>query len=42
MPGAIFLFHVGAASTDYAGLQRVIDGLRAKGYGFTTAGGVIT
>ena len=37
VPGAIFLMHVGGASTDYAGLQRVIDGLRQKGYGFDSA-----
>lgn len=36
-PGAIFLFHVGAASTDHAALQQILDGLRARGYGFATA-----
>jgi len=35
-PGAIVLFHVGAASADHAALQAVIDGLRAQGYGFAT------
>ena len=34
-PGAILIFHVGAASQDANALQRVIDGLRAQGYGFT-------
>ncbi len=33
-PGAIYIFHVGAASQDAAALQRVIDGLRAAGYSF--------
>ena len=37
LPGAIYLFHVGAASTDHAALQQIIDGLRAAGYGFATA-----
>ena len=32
--GAIYIFHVGSASQDAAALQRVIDGLRATGYGF--------
>ncbi|HVV37477.1 MAG TPA: polysaccharide deacetylase family protein [Acidimicrobiales bacterium] len=41
VPGAIFLLHVGGASSDYSGLQRMIDGLRAKGYSFATAAGVI-
>ena len=41
-PGAIFLMHVGGASTDYAGLQRVIDGLRQKGYGFATAAALVS
>jgi peptidoglycan/xylan/chitin deacetylase (PgdA/CDA1 family) len=41
VPGAIYLFHVGAASADHAGLQRVIDGLRARGYGFVTASGLV-
>ena len=36
VPGAIYLFHVGAASTDHAALPAVIDGLRARGFGFTT------
>jgi peptidoglycan/xylan/chitin deacetylase (PgdA/CDA1 family) len=40
VPGAIYLMHVGAASTDHAALQRVIDGLRAQGYSFTTADGL--
>ncbi len=33
-PGAIYVFHVGAASQDANALQRVIDGLRQMGYGF--------
>jgi peptidoglycan/xylan/chitin deacetylase (PgdA/CDA1 family) len=37
VPGAIYLFHVGSASTDHAALQRIIDGLRDGGYGFATA-----
>jgi len=32
--GAIYIFHAGSASQDAAALQRVIDGLRAAGYGF--------
>ena len=36
VPGAIYLFHVGAASTDHAALPAIIDGLRARGIGFTT------
>ena len=35
-PGAIYLFHVGSASTDHLALQAVIDGLRSAGYGFVT------
>jgi peptidoglycan/xylan/chitin deacetylase (PgdA/CDA1 family) len=42
VPGAIYLFHVGAASTDHAALQRIIDGLRGRGYGFTTADALVT
>jgi peptidoglycan/xylan/chitin deacetylase (PgdA/CDA1 family) len=34
--GAIYLFHVGAASADATALQRVIDGLRDAGYAFAT------
>jgi peptidoglycan-N-acetylglucosamine deacetylase len=36
-PGAVYLFHLGSASTDAAALQRIIDGLRERGYGFATA-----
>lgn len=36
-PGAIYLLHVGAQSTDAAALQPLIDGLRAAGYGFVRA-----
>ena len=31
-PGAIYVFHVGAASQDGPALQRIVDGLRAAGY----------
>jgi peptidoglycan/xylan/chitin deacetylase (PgdA/CDA1 family) len=34
--GAIYLLHVGAASTDADALQPLIDGLRKEGYGFVT------
>lgn len=36
-PGAIFLFHVGSASTDADALQRIIDGLQDAGYRFAPA-----
>lgn len=36
VPGAIHLFHVGAASEDAAALPDIIDGLRALGYRFVT------
>ncbi len=36
-PGTIYLFHVGAASTDAAALPAIIDGLRVAGYQFVTA-----
>jgi peptidoglycan/xylan/chitin deacetylase (PgdA/CDA1 family) len=39
--GAIYIFHVGAASQDAAALQRVIDGLRDRGYGFATVSELI-
>ena len=35
-PGAILIFHVGSASQDANALQRVIDGLRDRGYGFVS------
>jgi peptidoglycan/xylan/chitin deacetylase (PgdA/CDA1 family) len=35
-PGAIYIFHVGSASQDGNALQRVIDALRAQGYGFAS------
>jgi len=35
-PGAIYVMHVGAESQDAAALQQVVDGLRARGYGFVT------
>ncbi len=40
-PGAIFLFHVGAASTDAAALPDVLAGLRGRGYTFTTLAGLV-
>lgn len=40
--GTIYLFHVGAASTDAAALQPIIDGLRQRGYGFATAAALVT
>jgi peptidoglycan/xylan/chitin deacetylase (PgdA/CDA1 family) len=36
-PGAIYLMHVGVASTDHAALRALIDGLRSRGYTFATA-----
>jgi peptidoglycan/xylan/chitin deacetylase (PgdA/CDA1 family) len=36
VPGAIHLFHVGAASADAAALPDIIDGLRELGYRFVT------
>jgi peptidoglycan/xylan/chitin deacetylase (PgdA/CDA1 family) len=39
--GAIYLFHVGSASADAEALQRIIDGLRAQGYGFGTVADVL-
>jgi peptidoglycan-N-acetylglucosamine deacetylase len=35
-PGAIIVMHVGSQSQDGPALARVIDGLRAMGYSFTT------
>lgn len=35
-PGAIFLFHVGAASTDVEALPAILGGLRSQGYAFVT------
>ena len=35
-PGAIFVFHVGAASQDAAALSAIIEGLRRDGYTFAT------
>ena len=40
-PGAIYVFHIGAASEDAAALQRIIDGLQELGYAMTTVSGVI-
>jgi peptidoglycan/xylan/chitin deacetylase (PgdA/CDA1 family) len=36
-PGAIYLFHVGSASTDADALPRIVGGLRAAGYSFAPA-----
>ena len=41
VPGAIFLFHVGAASADGAALPAIINGLRAQGYSFDTVASVV-
>jgi peptidoglycan/xylan/chitin deacetylase (PgdA/CDA1 family) len=41
VPGAILLLHVGSVSTDGAALPAIVDGLRARGYGFTTVAGVV-
>ena len=40
-PGAIYLFHVGAASTDAAALPQVLSGLRARGYALVTLTGLM-
>ncbi len=42
VPGAIFLGHVGAASTDAEALPQVIATLRSMGYGFTTPNRTVT
>ena len=39
--GAIYLFHVGAASQDAAALPGIIAGLRRAGYSFATAADVV-
>ena len=41
VPGAIMLFHVGAASQDASALPAVIAGLRQAGYGFGTVADVL-
>jgi peptidoglycan-N-acetylglucosamine deacetylase len=41
VPGAILLFHVGAASEDATALPAVISGLRQAGYGFGTVAEVV-
>ena len=41
VPGAILLFHVGAASQDAAALPAIIAGLREAGYGFGTVADVV-
>lgn len=40
--GYIYLLHVGASSSDGPALAGIIDGLRAKGYGFGTVPELIT
>ncbi|MGH9226077.1 MAG: polysaccharide deacetylase family protein [Acidimicrobiales bacterium] len=40
-PGAIYLFHVGAASQDAAALPAIISALRADGYSFGTVSDVV-
>ncbi len=40
-PGAILIFHVGAASADAIALPAIIDGLRERGYSFVTVAGLI-
>ena len=37
-PGAIYVFHVGAASQDAQALPAIISGLRAQGYEFVQFG----
>jgi peptidoglycan/xylan/chitin deacetylase (PgdA/CDA1 family) len=41
VPGAIFLFHVGAASQDAAALPGIVAGLRQRGYELGTVADVI-
>jgi peptidoglycan/xylan/chitin deacetylase (PgdA/CDA1 family) len=41
VPGAIYLLHVGAQSTDWAALPAIVDGLREEWYGFVTVPEVI-
>jgi peptidoglycan/xylan/chitin deacetylase (PgdA/CDA1 family) len=40
-PGAIYVFHVGAASEDAAALQPIIDGLRKMGYSMAAVSDLI-
>lgn len=40
--GAIYLMHVGSASTDYDALPAIIQGLRERGYRFVTVAEVIS
>jgi peptidoglycan/xylan/chitin deacetylase (PgdA/CDA1 family) len=40
-PGVIYLFHVGAESTDVDALPGIIRGLRSQGFGFATAAGIL-
>lgn len=40
-PGAIYVFHVGAASQDGPALQEIIDGLRERGYEIGTVEDVL-
>lgn len=39
--GVIYLFHVGAKSTDFDALVAIIDGLRWRGYTITSAAGIL-
>jgi peptidoglycan/xylan/chitin deacetylase (PgdA/CDA1 family) len=39
--GAIFLLHVGSASTDWSALPAIVDGLHSAGYSFTTVAGIV-
>jgi peptidoglycan/xylan/chitin deacetylase (PgdA/CDA1 family) len=39
-PGAVYLFHVGSAARDGPALGAIVDGLRGRGYSFTTVEGL--
>jgi peptidoglycan/xylan/chitin deacetylase (PgdA/CDA1 family) len=39
-PGAIYVLHVGHASQDGPALERVVSGLRERGFGFATVDGL--
>jgi peptidoglycan/xylan/chitin deacetylase (PgdA/CDA1 family) len=41
VPGAVYVFHVGAASADAQALPGIIEGLRAQGYGFATVADLV-
>ena len=40
-PGAILIFHVGAASADAVALPAILTGLRERGYAFVTVAGLL-